>query len=374
MTLDRLAADGRNARRSTGCRQVGSVATDTFDGDTVVVREPAALNRFDVTRTRGGSSLTRLDGTLQSGRCRRHQALFESGPFCPCPDRRQRGPGSLAVGRRSTTSASSPARRTRRASAFGAGRSASAWRDAEPGRTSNRTAPQPRTRPMFYAAAGASRPSATPSTARPTARSTPRSCSGSRASRGRSSLLYHLVPPTRTHRIEPVPEIVIEEADDGYHHHRLIDAAGVEPHGDAVTGRIPLFFNSDVVMGVVRPADAMPETVFYRNGEADELLFVHEGDGPARHGLRADPLRPGRLPRPADRHDLAARPGRRLRPADALPRMPVGDRGAEALSQRLRPAAGALAVLAARHPAARARSRPGPTRATSASTSRCATG
>ena len=46
-----------------------------------------------------------------------------------------------------------------------------------------------------------------------------------------------------------------------------------------MTGRIPLFFNSDVVMGVVRPAEAMPETVFYRNGEADELLFVHEGAG-----------------------------------------------------------------------------------------------
>ena len=96
---------------------------------------------------------------------------------------------------------------------------------------------------------------------------------------GRSSLLYHVTPPTQTHRIEPVTEIRLEEADDGYHHHRLIDAAGVEPHGDAVTGRIPLFFNSDVVMGVVRPAEAMPETVFYRNGEADELLYVHEGAG-----------------------------------------------------------------------------------------------
>ena len=96
---------------------------------------------------------------------------------------------------------------------------------------------------------------------------------------GRSSLLYHVTPPTQTHRIEPVTEIHLDEADDGYHHHRLIDAAGVEPHGDAMTGRIPLFFNSDVVMGVVRPAEAMPETVFYRNGEADELLYVHEGAG-----------------------------------------------------------------------------------------------
>src|SRR6478609_7312136 len=46
---------------------------------------------------------------------------------------------------------------------------------------------------------------------------------------GRSSLLYHVVPPTRTHRIEATGvELRLEEADDGYHHHRLIDAAGVE--------------------------------------------------------------------------------------------------------------------------------------------------
>lgn len=96
---------------------------------------------------------------------------------------------------------------------------------------------------------------------------------------GRSSLLYHLVPPTRTHRIEPGATIELEEADDGYHHHRLIDAAAVEPAGDAITGRIPLFFNSDVVMGVVRPAQSMPDGVFYRNGEGDEMLFVHEGTG-----------------------------------------------------------------------------------------------
>src|SRR3954452_9515715 len=84
---------------------------------------------------------------------------------------------------------------------------------------------------------------------------------------GRSSLLYHLTPPTRTHRIEPVAEIRLEEADDGYHPHQLIAAAAIEPHGDAVTGLIALFFNNDVVMGVVRPAQAMPESLFYRNGE-----------------------------------------------------------------------------------------------------------
>jgi homogentisate 1,2-dioxygenase len=98
---------------------------------------------------------------------------------------------------------------------------------------------------------------------------------------GRSSLLYHLVPPTRTHKVEPAADrtSVLEEADDGYHHHRLIDSAGVPARGDAVTGRIPLFFNNDIVMGVVRPAEAMPEGLFYRNGEGDELLYVHQGTG-----------------------------------------------------------------------------------------------
>jgi homogentisate 1,2-dioxygenase len=96
---------------------------------------------------------------------------------------------------------------------------------------------------------------------------------------GRSSLLYHRTPPTRTHRIDHVRDIRVEGADDGAVHHRLINTANVEPHGDIVTGRVPLFFNSDVVMGVVRPAESMPSDLFYRNGEADEMLFVHEGSG-----------------------------------------------------------------------------------------------
>ena len=191
---------------------------------------------------------------------------------------------------------------------------------------------------------------------------------------GRSSLLYHLTPPTRTHRIEPVSTIDLEEADDGYHHHRLIDAAGVEPRGDAVTGRIPLFFNSDVVMGVVRPAEPMPETRLLPQRRGRRAALRPRGRGSARHQLRADPLRPRRLPGPPDRHDLAAGTRRGQRPADALPRVPVRDRAAQALPQRLRPAARALALLAARHPAAGRGPGRGPTRASSASTSRCATG
>jgi homogentisate 1,2-dioxygenase len=96
---------------------------------------------------------------------------------------------------------------------------------------------------------------------------------------GRSSLLYHLTPPTRTHRIEPVREVKLEAADEKVHRHHLTKTGGVEPKGDAISGRIPLYFNNDVVFGIVRPADPMPANTFYRNGIADEMLYVHEGTG-----------------------------------------------------------------------------------------------
>jgi homogentisate 1,2-dioxygenase len=96
---------------------------------------------------------------------------------------------------------------------------------------------------------------------------------------GRSSLLYHLVPPTRTHKIEQVRNLKNDAVDDGVHRHRLIKSGGVPLGSNIVDGRMPLFFNSDVLMGVVRPNEPLPENTFYRNSEGDEMLFVHEGSG-----------------------------------------------------------------------------------------------
>ena len=96
---------------------------------------------------------------------------------------------------------------------------------------------------------------------------------------GRSSLLYHIVPPTRTHRIERVRELHNEPVDDGVHRHRLVKTGALPLGGNIVEARVPLFFNSDVLIGVVRPTEGLPENTFYRNSEGDEMLFVHEGSG-----------------------------------------------------------------------------------------------
>ncbi len=97
---------------------------------------------------------------------------------------------------------------------------------------------------------------------------------------GRSSLLYHETPPTQTYAIEKVHDITLEASDEdanGPHRHHLVNTGALTPNGDAITGRIPLFFNNDVTFGVVLPAQPMEP--FYRNGEADEMYFVHAGSG-----------------------------------------------------------------------------------------------
>jgi homogentisate 1,2-dioxygenase len=97
---------------------------------------------------------------------------------------------------------------------------------------------------------------------------------------GRASLLYHHTPPTQTHQVEKVRDVPLERAAEdtsGPHRHHLVNTKGVQPKGDAISGRQPLFFNADVTFGVVLPAAGMER--YYRNGEADEMYFVHEGTG-----------------------------------------------------------------------------------------------
>jgi homogentisate 1,2-dioxygenase len=111
---------------------------------------------------------------------------------------------------------------------------------------------------------------------------------------GRSSLLYHHTPPTQTHEIGEPTRVSLEPADpEGTqaHRHRLVNTKDLEPSGDGLSGRIPLFYNADVTFGVVRPAESM--TDYYRNGVADEMYYVHEGSGTLETIFGPIPYGPG---------------------------------------------------------------------------------
>jgi homogentisate 1,2-dioxygenase len=94
---------------------------------------------------------------------------------------------------------------------------------------------------------------------------------------GNESILYHLFSPCRVKEVGEFESIVLEEWVPETHVHRLTDTRPVEPMGDPVLGRRVLQYNNDVEIGICVPqAEA---DYFYRDGEGDEVIFVHEGEG-----------------------------------------------------------------------------------------------
>ena len=94
---------------------------------------------------------------------------------------------------------------------------------------------------------------------------------------GMESILYHLQSPCRVMEVGDFEPIKRDEWVPDTHQHRLFDTKGIDAEGDEITGRRLLMWNSDVEISICRPSERM-ET-FFRNGERDECIFVHEGSG-----------------------------------------------------------------------------------------------
>ena len=115
---------------------------------------------------------------------------------------------------------------------------------------------------------------------------------------GNESILYHLTSPCRIKELGEFEAIKREEWVPDAHAHRHFKTIGIEPEGDEVSGRKLLMWNNDVEISLVRPSESMD--YFFRNGEGDEVRFVHEGRGrctrpsatcPTRRRLRRHPAR-----------------------------------------------------------------------------------
>ncbi len=94
---------------------------------------------------------------------------------------------------------------------------------------------------------------------------------------GNESILYHLESPCRVSEVLDFTPITRDEWVPDAHVHRLTNTARVAPHGDPVFGRRLLMWNNDVEIAICKPTEQ--SEVFFRNGEGDEVLFVHEGSG-----------------------------------------------------------------------------------------------
>ena len=94
---------------------------------------------------------------------------------------------------------------------------------------------------------------------------------------GIQSILYHLRPPTAIRRLGLASTEAIPYEEAGPLRPRHLRSTPLPAGGDAITGRVPLMGNSDVVLYVARPTE--PMTYWHKFAHGDDVLFIHEGTG-----------------------------------------------------------------------------------------------
>jgi homogentisate 1,2-dioxygenase len=106
---------------------------------------------------------------------------------------------------------------------------------------------------------------------------------------GNESILYHVHSPCRIAEVGALRPLEREEWVPGAHVHRLTDLRPIEPGGDPVSGRHLLMFNGDLEVSVCKPTETFDG--FYRNGEGDEVIYIHRGGGILRTVFGRVPFR-----------------------------------------------------------------------------------
>lgn len=92
------------------------------------------------------------------------------------------------------------------------------------------------------------------------------------------SLLYHCHPPTEIVKVDEPYSVMPHVAEEKMLKHRSFQGFNIKPESDYLKSRKPVLVNSDVHISLAAPQHSTKD-YFYKNADADELLFVHEGSG-----------------------------------------------------------------------------------------------
>lgn len=104
------------------------------------------------------------------------------------------------------------------------------------------------------------------------------------------SIVYHLKPPTRVIRVEASSEVEAEAAPQKMLRHHHVKTGKLPAQGDPIHGRTPMFVNDDVVISRCRPDREQVE--LFRNASADEVIFIHHGQGVLHSLFGVTPFKP----------------------------------------------------------------------------------
>jgi homogentisate 1,2-dioxygenase len=92
------------------------------------------------------------------------------------------------------------------------------------------------------------------------------------------SLLYHVHPPTQiTSTDEPI-NVAPTIAEEKMLKHRSFEGFNITPAADFLQSRVPILVNNDCHIVLAAPQESLT-TYFYKNADADEMIFVHQGTG-----------------------------------------------------------------------------------------------
>lgn len=104
---------------------------------------------------------------------------------------------------------------------------------------------------------------------------------GTEGFHGHSSLLYQVHRPTQVKEILKSYSVEPEIAIDKNIKSLLLKGFELRPEDDFLDSRKTMLVNRDCAIGLAAPRKSL-RTYFYKNADADEMLFIHKGTGTLR--------------------------------------------------------------------------------------------
>ncbi len=95
------------------------------------------------------------------------------------------------------------------------------------------------------------------------------------------SLLYHCNAPTQIMQVGEPFSIAPRTVHDKQLKHRCLKGFSIQPEDDYLKSRKPVLVNNDCKVILAAPRKSMSD-YFFKNADADEVIFIHEGTGTLR--------------------------------------------------------------------------------------------
>ncbi|HTN36160.1 MAG TPA: homogentisate 1,2-dioxygenase, partial [Arachidicoccus sp.] len=92
------------------------------------------------------------------------------------------------------------------------------------------------------------------------------------------SLVYHTHPPTLVKKLGEPYDVSPVIAREKHLKHTSLIGFNISPEDDYLKSRKPVLVNDDLHISLAAPRNSMID-YFFKNSQADEMIFVHEGSG-----------------------------------------------------------------------------------------------